>query len=53
VIYIAAKLTEHFDVIIYELLGFSGHSLKHIIAAPSGWVLIPMLKNLQLNSVDS
>ncbi len=36
-----AKLFEHFDVEVYNLLGFiSGHSLKHITAALGLYVLL-------------
>jgi hypothetical protein len=39
--YIASKLFEHFDVGVYEALGFiSGHSLKHIAAALGLYVLL-------------
>jgi hypothetical protein len=32
--YIVAKLFEHFDAEVFDLLGFiSGHSLKHLAAA--------------------
>ena len=31
--YVLAKLAEHYDVPLYQWLGFSGHSLKHILAA--------------------
>ena len=32
-VYGAAKIAEMYDQQIYELIGFSGHSLKHLIAA--------------------
>lgn len=35
--YAAAKLAEHFDVAIYAMTGFSGHSLKHLLAAAAAW----------------
>ncbi len=35
-VYIAAKIGEHFDDQVYVLLGVSGHSLKHVVAALSG-----------------
>lgn len=39
--YVVAKLFEHFDVEVYNLLGFiSGHSLKHITAALGLYVLL-------------
>ncbi len=39
--YIVAKLFEHFDSEIYNVLGFiSGHSLKHIFAALGMYVLL-------------
>jgi hypothetical protein len=42
VTYIVAKLFEHFDVAVYELLGgaFSGHSLKHLFAALGVYILL-------------
>ena len=39
--YLIAKLMEHFDAIIFNLLGvISGHSLKHIAAAIGIYILI-------------
>ncbi len=39
--YIVAKLFEHFDGEIYNVLGFiSGHSLKHIVSALGMYVLL-------------
>lgn len=39
--YIAAKVFEHFDAEVYNVLGFiSGHSLKHIFAAVGIFVLL-------------
>ena len=39
--YIAAKLFEHFDGEVYNVLGFiSGHSLKHLTAALGMYVLL-------------
>ena len=39
--YLLAKLFEHFDGEIYELLGvISGHSLKHIISALGVYILV-------------
>ena len=41
VAYILAKLFEHFDVEVYNLLGFiSGHSLKHLTAASGLYLLL-------------
>jgi hypothetical protein len=32
--YLLAKVCEHYDLEIYNLLGFiSGHSIKHLVAA--------------------
>ena len=31
--YFAAKVTEHFDAQIYQAIGFSGHSIKHLLSA--------------------
>lgn len=49
-VYAAAKLTEHFDVAINQLLGLSGHSLKHIIAALSGIAFLAALKSIKPQS---
>ena len=39
--YVVAKLFEHFDAEVYDLLGFiSGHSLKHLTAALGMYVLL-------------
>ena len=39
--YIIAKLFEHFDAEVYDVLGFiSGHSLKHLTAALGMYVLL-------------
>ena len=35
-LYVVAKLVEHFDVDIYQLLGLSGHTIKHILATLVG-----------------
>jgi hypothetical protein len=42
--YLLAKATEHNDLFIYNLLGYSGHSLKHILASFSVFSLIEMKK---------
>lgn len=44
--YIAAKLGEQFDAQIYHLLGISGHSLKHMIAALSGLAFFYAIKSI-------
>jgi hypothetical protein len=31
--YVLAKIAEHFDGPIYDAIGFSGHSIKHIIGS--------------------
>lgn len=46
-IYVAAKLAEHFDYQIYELLGVSGHSLKHVIAAFSGILFLSAIQSIK------
>ena len=45
--YVAAKVFEHFDQAIFELLGYSvsGHSLKHLSAAAAAYMALPMLKH--------
>jgi hypothetical protein len=35
--YALAKLAEHFDAAIFAATGFSGHSLKHLLAAVAAW----------------
>ncbi len=38
--YVIAKIFEHFDGEIYNMLGFiSGHSIKHIVAALGMYIL--------------
>ena len=44
-VYGAAKVVEIYDDKIYELIGFSGHSLKHLIAAFGAFIF---LKGLEL-----
>lgn len=51
-VYIAAKLGEQFDSQIYQLVGISGHSLKHIIAALSGLAFFYALRSLANNKFD-
>lgn len=47
--YVAAKVTEHTDQLIYGWGGIvSGHNLKHIFAALACWWLVPMLKRRRL-----
>jgi len=42
--YLLAKVFEHYDEAIYDILGFmSGHSLKHIVAALGMYVLVETL----------
>ena len=43
-VYGAAKITEFFDHQIYELIGFSGHSLKHLIASFGGYLFFKGLQ---------
>jgi len=44
--YIAAKLMEHFDAVIYQLSGdlVSGHTLKHLAAALGCYILAILLQ---------
>ena len=39
-VYGAAKIAEMYDQQIYELIGFSGHSIKHLIAAFGGFLFL-------------
>ena len=43
-VYGAAKITEMYDHQIYELIGFSGHSLKHLIAAFGAYLFLKGLE---------
>ena len=43
-VYGAAKITEMYDHQIYELIGFSGHSLKHLIAAFGAFLFLKGLE---------
>src|SRR5271155_3695892 len=39
--YIAAKLLEYSDARIYSMTGFiSGHTIKHVVAALAGWLIV-------------
>jgi hypothetical protein len=40
VAYIFAKISEHYDYILFEYIGFSGHALKHIISALGVYLLL-------------
>jgi hypothetical protein len=39
ILYASAKLCEYYDHGIYRRLGFSGHSLKHLLAAAAMWLV--------------
>lgn len=45
-VYVGAKVTEHLDVAIWEVTRHvvSGHSVKHVLAALSTWLVVDMLK---------
>ncbi len=43
--YLVAKILEYFDEQIYDSLGLSGHSLKHIVAAFGIYILLYTYKN--------
>ena len=43
-VYGVAKITEMYDHQIYELIGFSGHSLKHLIAAFGAYLFLKGLE---------
>jgi len=48
--YIIAKLFEHFDAEVYDVLGFiSGHSLKHLTAALGMYVLLVFYQKRNCN----
>ncbi len=51
--YVVAKLFEHFDVEVYDLLGFiSGHSLKHLTAAAGLYLLLVFYQRRTCNWQD-
>ena len=43
-VYGVAKIAEMYDQQIYELIGFSGHSLKHLIAAFGAFLFLKGLE---------
>ena len=46
--YALAKTLEHFDTAVFQTVGFiSGHSLKHLFAAGSAWIIFNMLAHRQ------
>lgn len=47
-LYVLAKIAEHWDAEIYLALGISGHSLKHIIAALPGLVILSMARHIEI-----
>lgn len=54
VLYITAKIFEHFDGEVYEKLGFiSGHSLKHLFAALGIYVLLLFYQRRECRTLDS
>lgn len=46
ILYIAAKLMEIFDADIYYVVGVSGHTIKHVIAAFSGIVFLLVVRSI-------
>jgi len=52
-VYFAAKISEYFDYQLYYLIGISGHSLKHVIAALSGIAFLYAIKSIAANSHQS
>lgn len=48
-VYLAAKVSEYFDYELYALIGVSGHSLKHVIAACSGIAFFYAIKSITIN----
>lgn len=42
--YVLAKITEHRDEVIFNIIGLSGHTIKHILAAVSIYCLYLMKK---------
>ncbi len=52
-VYFVAKVSEYFDYQLYELIGMSGHSLKHVIAALSGIAFLYAIKSVMANGNKS
>ncbi len=44
VCYLSAKLAETFDQQLFQLLDFSGHSLKHLLASLSGLLMLRLIR---------
>jgi hypothetical protein len=44
VLYVLAKLAEHYDQTIYAALPLSGHTLKHFLAAAATFCILPWLR---------
>jgi hypothetical protein len=42
--YVVAKALEYYDKPLYQALGFSGHSLKHIVAAVGVYFIVLLIK---------
>lgn len=51
-LYVLAKIAEHWDAEIYLAVGISGHSLKHIIAALPGLVILSMIRHIEIQRGD-
>lgn len=47
-VYVLAKATEHFDSEIDAMLGFSGHSTKHIVSAFAGLFYLKLTHSIQV-----
>lgn len=43
--YVAAKLFEHFDAAIYQLILMSGHAIKHVVASLAGVAFVYLMKS--------
>jgi hypothetical protein len=50
-VFAAATVCEHFDAEIADLLGdaTSGHTIKHLISAGAGWLMVPMVARRALS----
>jgi hypothetical protein len=46
--YIAAKILEALDHEIFSVVGISGHTLKHLAAAATGFCIVAMLKRRKI-----
>jgi len=51
--YVIAKVFEQLDFQIYQAIGVSGHSLKHLAAAVSTWYFVVLFRKLYVQGTKS